>query len=130
MGGIISLLSPPGGDDLEQVSNINAVPDGSRFLDLHPENRDARTGGVLGADFLRPYSGYGTIDFRSYYGTSNYNALQVQVNRRYIRGLQFSLAYTLSRALGIGDDDCRLSTPFVDPTAAAPARSRRSGRSR
>ena len=94
------------GRHLEQVVNINQVPDGARFLDDHPENRDPRrTNSALPAEFLRPYRGYQEINLRSHFGTSNYNALQVQINRRYIKGLQFSVAYTLSKALGIADKD-------------------------
>ena len=42
---------------------------------------------------------------RSNWGKANYNSLQVQVNRRYIKGLQFGAAYTYARAFGVGDDD-------------------------
>ena len=42
---------------------------------------------------------------RSNFGTSDYHALQLQVNRRYIRGLQFSAAYTFGRTRGIVDED-------------------------
>lgn len=93
------------GRHLEMEWNINAVPDGARFLDLNPQNVDPRTGAALPAEFLRPYRGYQDIFIRGNFGTSNYNALQVQVNRRYIRGLQFGGSYTWGRALGIGDDD-------------------------
>lgn len=93
------------GRHLEMEWNINAVPDGARFLDINPQNRDPRTGGALPAEFLRPYRGYQDIFVRGNFGTSNYNALQVQVNRRYIRGLQFGASYTWGRALGIGGDD-------------------------
>ncbi len=57
------------------------------------------------AEFLRPYRGYQDIFIRGNFGTSNYNALQLQVNRRYIRGVQFGASYTWGRTLGIGDDD-------------------------
>lgn len=93
------------GRHLDMTRNINAVPDGARFLDLHPENIDPRTGRVLPTDFLRPYRGYGDINLRGHFGTSKYNALQVQLNRRYIKGLQFSAAYTFANAYGVGDDD-------------------------
>jgi hypothetical protein len=93
------------GRHLEMEWNVNAVPDGARFLDLNPQNRDPRTGGVLPDEFLRPYRGYQDIFVRGNWGNSNYNALQVQVNRRYIGGLQFGLAYTWGKTLGIGDDD-------------------------
>src|SRR6266446_3626232 len=93
------------GRHLEMYYNINAVPDGARFLDLHPENKDPRSSAALPTDFLRPFPGYGDIRVRGDWGTSNYNALQLQVNRRYIRGLQFSVAYTYARGLGIADED-------------------------
>ena len=50
-------------------------------------------------------AGYQDIFIRGNFGTSNYNALQMQINRRYIRGVQFGASYTWGRALGIGDDD-------------------------
>jgi hypothetical protein len=93
------------GRHLEMEWNINAVPDGARFLDLNPQNRDPRTGAALPAEFLRPYRGYQDIFVRGNFGTSNYNALQLQVNRRYIRGLQLGAAYTWGKTLGVGDDD-------------------------
>jgi hypothetical protein len=93
------------GRHLEMEWNVNAVPDGARFVDINPQNRDPRTGGALPAEFLRPYRGYQDIFVRGNMGTSNYNALQVQVNRRYIAGVQFGAAYTWGRAFGIGDDD-------------------------
>jgi hypothetical protein len=55
--------------------------------------------------FLRPYRGYGDITQVTWDGTSNYNSLQVQVNRRYIHGVQFGAAYTLQRARGYADED-------------------------
>ena len=56
-------------------------------------------------DFLRPYLGYSNINMRSHFGTSEYHALQLQLNRRYIRGLQFAVAYTFGTAKGIADED-------------------------
>ena len=50
------------------------------------------------ADFLRPYLGYGTSRSAQHTGNATYNSLQVQLNRRYIKGLQFALAYTLAKA--------------------------------
>jgi hypothetical protein len=87
---------------LEMQTNINAVPDGVRFL---PENVDPRNGKPLSDDFLRPYRGYSSINIRGNWGTAVYNALQVQANRRYIHGLQFGAAYTLARGYGLGDSD-------------------------
>jgi Carboxypeptidase regulatory-like domain len=92
--------------NLEVVENINVVPDGARFLDINPQNRDPRNpANPLPSEFLRPYFGYQNITMRYNFGTSDYNALQVQVNRRYIHGLQFSAAYTFGRTNGIVDED-------------------------
>ena len=87
----------------EMSTNINSVPDGARFLDVHPENRNPQTASSAKAsEFLRPYRGYQDITIRSHFGTGYYNALQVQVNRRYIKGLQFAVAYTLAKTISLG----------------------------
>jgi hypothetical protein len=87
--------------------DINAVPDGARFADVRPENRDPRYNVAvpLPSEFLRPYSGWQSIVMTENWGTSSYNALQASLARRYMRGLQFSVAYTFSKALGLGGDD-------------------------
>ena len=87
---------------LEMQTNINPVADGSRFL---PANVDPRNGKPLPDDFLRPYRGFSSIDIRGNWGTSSYNSLQIQANRRYIHGLQFGVAYTFARGYGYGDSD-------------------------
>ncbi len=56
--------------------DLNGVPDGARFIDLHPENRDptapataSPTAAALPAEFLRPYRGYQNIrDARQFRG--------------------------------------------------------------
>jgi len=93
------------GRNLEMQTNINPIPDGAKFVDQHPENIDPRNGRALPDDFLRPYLGYQAITMRSNWGKSTYNSVQIQVNRRYIKGLQFGAAYTYARAYGWGDDD-------------------------
>ena len=94
------------GRHLEVVQNINVVPDGAKFLDINPQNRNPQNPTQpLPDDFLRPFLGYSNINIRSHFGTSEYHALQVQLNRRYIRGLQFAAAYTFGTAKGIADED-------------------------
>jgi len=95
------------GRHMEMSYDLNAVPDGARLLDLHPENHDptGSPAAVLSADFLRPYSGFQNIRVRGNFGDADYQSLQVQVNRRYIRGLQFGAAYTLQRSRGLADED-------------------------
>src|SRR5581483_8959852 len=91
---------------LGERRNINGVPDGARFVDLHPENRDPfSTTGVLNDDFLRPYQGYADINVVMGSGASNYNSLQVQVSRRYTRNFLFGIAYTYSKTLDYANDD-------------------------
>jgi hypothetical protein len=95
------------GHDLEMYYDLNPVPSEARYLDLHPENRDP-TGSataLLPPEFLRPYRGYQNIRVRGNSGHAKYHSLQVQVNRRYIRGLQFGATYTLQRARGLADED-------------------------
>ncbi|HJZ71313.1 MAG TPA: TonB-dependent receptor [Vicinamibacterales bacterium] len=98
--------------DMEMYYDINLVPDGARFTDVHPENRDPTaaanatpTAAALPAEFLRPYRGYQNIRTRGNFADGDYQSLQVQVNRRYIRGVQFGAAYALQRARGVADDD-------------------------
>ena len=50
-------------------------------------------------DFLRPYPGYGDISIHGDGSSSNYNSLQVGLNRRFSDGFQFGLAYTWGRRL-------------------------------
>jgi len=91
---------------LGQRRNINGVPDGARFLNLHPGNRDPfSANSAKNDDFLRPYQGYGSIDMVTYSGSSNYNGLQVQIGRRYTRGFQYGIAYTYSKTFDYANDD-------------------------
>ncbi len=87
----------------EMSTNINTIPDGARFLDVNPQNADPRNPTTAKPnEFLRPFAGYQEIIVRSHFGTAHYNALQVQLNRRYIRGLQFAVAYTLAKTVSDG----------------------------
>jgi hypothetical protein len=94
---------------LLQRLNINPIQYGATFL---PQNQDpTKTGSAplgsnaLDADFLRRYQGYGSITLHQMGGTSNYNSLQVGLNRRFARGLFFGLAYTWSKALATVTND-------------------------
>lgn len=94
------------GRHLEMYYDLNAVPDSARYLDLHPENRDpANPSAALPPQFLRPYRGYQNIRTRGNFGDAKYHSVQIQANRRYIRGVQFGGAYTWQRARGLADED-------------------------
>lgn len=108
---------------LGEQRNINAIPDSARFVNCtlavafnvpcHPENRDPFTAtsttnittGARNNDFLRPFQGYGDINYVTWSANSRYDSLQVQVNRRYAKGFQYGLAYTWSKSTDTTSDD-------------------------
>lgn len=110
---------------LGEQRNINAVPDGARFVNCilaatlnvpcHPENRDFASGTSLSStnittaarnnDFLRPFVGFGDINYVSWSANSRYDSLQVQMNRRYTKGFQYGVAYTWSKSTDTTSDD-------------------------
>jgi hypothetical protein len=87
----------------EMSSSINTVPDGARYLDINPQNANPQNPTTAKpAEFLRPYRGYQDITIREHFGRGSYNALQLQLNRRYINGLQFAVAYTYGKTVSDG----------------------------
>lgn len=90
---------------LQDNRNLNPVPYGAAFL---PQNQDptltTTSSTVLGSNalppnFLRPIRGFGQIQLYESAATSNYNSLQVSVNRRAANGLFVGVAYTYSKTL-------------------------------
>ena len=81
---------------LERARNINQ---------LQPGTIQGNPG--VNTNALRPYLGFSTITLYETTGTSRYNSLQAQVERRGTRGVGFSVAYTFSRTTdnGAGRDD-------------------------
>lgn len=76
------------------TQNINVVAPGARF---RPENIDPTNKIVLPDNFLRPIVGYSNISISQPVGTSDYNGLQLTVNRRFRHGVSYTVAYTLSK---------------------------------
>ncbi len=96
--------------------NINPVPPGANHIDLHPENRDPTAPTrPLPRNFLRPYTGYGDINRIEFASTSNYNSLQVNLNRRMSRGVQITAGYTFAKTLGSCSSEYYSVSPFFDP---------------
>lgn len=93
--------------------NVNPIQVGARF---NPANADPTTGGVLPDNFMRVYPGYTDVTAQQYTGTANYNALQVSANRR-IKSLQFGVAYTWSKALGVASGDGDYISSYLNPRA-------------
>jgi hypothetical protein len=54
---------------------------------------------------LRPYQGYTNILLYESSASSNYNGIQVGLNRRYKKGFTYGVAYTFSKALDDGSTD-------------------------
>jgi hypothetical protein len=86
----------------EMNVSINSVPDQARYLDVNPQNRNPQNNAAKPNEFLRPYRGYQDITLRNHFGTASYNSLQLQLNRRYINGLQFAVAYTYGKTISDG----------------------------
>jgi outer membrane receptor protein involved in Fe transport len=87
------------GRHLTDYTPINEVPYGAEFQwsSHNPQ------GGILSDNFFRPYPGFGSINMQNFNLTSNYNALQMKVTRRFSRGLEFGGAYTWSKAMDYAD---------------------------
>ncbi|HWB96898.1 MAG TPA: TonB-dependent receptor, partial [Bryobacteraceae bacterium] len=60
---------------------------------------------ALATNLRRPYPGIGSLTYRSFDGSANYNSLQVSLNRRFARSLTLNAAYTYSKTLGTAWDD-------------------------
>jgi hypothetical protein len=107
---------------LQDNKNINYNAFGQCFL---PQNQDpqlqaANPTSLLGnnclpANFLKPYQGYGNINLYESQSTANYNALQIQVQRRAAKGLFFGLAYTWSKTLATAQSGGTGDNAFVRP---------------
>jgi hypothetical protein len=86
-----------------QIRNLNLVPYGARFL---PQNADPSNPSTpLNDNYFRPYPGYGNINYYENGGSTNYNALQISLNRRFTRGLQFGMSYTWSKAMDFSTNE-------------------------
>lgn len=96
--------------------NINPVPPGADHVSEFPQNRDPTSKtAALPPNFLRPYVGYGDILSYEFGSSSNYNSLQLLVNRRFANRFRFGGSYTFSKALGTADSDAARVSPFFAP---------------
>jgi hypothetical protein len=103
---------------LINMTNINGVPFGGAFLAKNQDpTKSSSLPGGNGYDsvYLRPIQGYDNIYMQNFGGTSNYNALQVQLNRRFSSGLFLSASYVWSKCMDTADFDGNGTNVF--PTA-------------
>ncbi|MGB9605729.1 MAG: hypothetical protein ACPL88_07620, partial [Bryobacteraceae bacterium] len=83
--------------------NLETIPFGANF---DPKNMDpTNPGKPLPPAFLRQHIGYENIHRREWASSSNYHSLQVNVSRRFARGLQFGAIWTWSKAMDFNDSD-------------------------
>ena len=76
------------GINQERIRNVNQLRAGT--LQANPG---------INAAALRPYLGLGQIDITSRDGRTNYNSLQISLDRRFTSGLGFGLSYTFSKSI-------------------------------
>jgi carboxypeptidase family protein/TonB-dependent receptor-like protein len=98
------------GSHLLQRRNINAPAYGAAYLSQNQDPTSPGSASVPGAraltvDFLRPYQGFGNIQYIEPAASSNYHSLQTSINRRFSRGLLLGVNYTWSKAMGTQSDD-------------------------
>jgi hypothetical protein len=90
------------GRHLLQERNLNTLPYGTHFL---AANQDPTTGKPLPDIFLEPYLGYSSIQEDEFASNSSYHSMQVQVNRRFVKGLQIGAAWTWSKSMDYVSND-------------------------
>jgi hypothetical protein len=85
--GTVAEVSYVGRHALHQqyAANVNQLPTGTL---TNPANAGLNT------NYLRPYKGYGPINLVKQGDTATYDGLQINVTRRFQRGLGFNVAYT------------------------------------
>ena len=90
----------------------NAMPFGSAWqrqnqnpqtANLNATSFDGRT--ALPVNLYRPNLGFGEAVLTTFGGWSNYNSLQVSLNKNSGKGLQYGIAYTYAKALGLSSGD-------------------------
>jgi hypothetical protein len=91
------------GRHLSWAESLEPIPLGAQFL---PSNANpASPSTLLPSQFLVPLRGYSAISYYDNSATSNYHSLQVSVNRRFARNIQFGFNYTWSKAMDWVDAD-------------------------
>jgi hypothetical protein len=90
------------------------VPDSDPSIGQSYKDAGLRFDGTkaLPPNLVRPFPGLGGIRFEENVASSNFNSLQVSVNRRFSRGFSYSIAYTWSKALGVAAGDGSFVNPY------------------
>jgi hypothetical protein len=95
------------GTHMERTRELNALPVGTRNT----------TPSTVNTNFLRPYKGFAFINLGENAARSEYNGLQIELNRRFSNGFGYGLAYTLSESFDNASDRRQQPwDPFNDTT--------------
>ena len=103
------------GDTTVEVGYIGTV---GNYLSRERNLNQALTGAAFQAQnaganvaWYRPYPGFAQIPMLEHSGRSTYHAMQVEVNRRFAKGLLYGFAYTYSKAM---DNNSGPRDGFID----------------
>ena len=104
---------------LINMDNVNGIPFGGAF-ELAAQDPTKGLSSIPGkasysSTYIRPYQGFDNIYLQNFGGTSNYNALQAQVSRRFTSGLFVSASYVWSKCMDTADYDGNGLPVFPDP---------------
>lgn len=89
----------------QQRTNLSQLPFGAHFMNGggYPVNIDPTTGSPYTDNIIRCHlsldCGYGSTNFYTYDGNSNYNSMQASVTKRFGRTLTAGASYTYSKVL-------------------------------
>ena len=98
---------------LLNTRDLNAVTYGTNF---QASSIDPTVSGNKPYDsrLLRPMQGYGNVSYLEFAGIGNYNALQVQVSKRFSKDLTFHVSYNWSKALSLNNGNGDAVNPVLD----------------
>ena len=102
----LSRITNPGPGDVAFANAARAIAQ-SAGITLPTTNNSVYVGfdGNV-AQALKPFPQYGRIEnFLESQGSSNYNAMQVKLDRRFAQGVQFGLSYTFSKLITDASED-------------------------
>ncbi len=106
--------------DVGYVGNLGRHLQYNRDLGQLPLNTTTAPGTTIltavnnTTNAIRPFPGYTSINYTEFGATSNYNALQTRVTRRFATHLTANVSYTWSKAMDEVDSDGTALTYYLD----------------
>jgi hypothetical protein len=106
--------------DIGYVGNLGRHLQYNRNLGQLPLNTTTAAGTKIlsnvnfTSNAIRPYLGFGDVNFTEFGATSNYNALQTRVSRRFASHLTLNASYVWSKAMDEVDADGNVIGYYLD----------------